>query len=80
MKRARRKGPYQKLNISQMSSLEVLPRNSEITSNILGLTFLIHSGKKLVSLTIVENMIGHVAGEFVPTREKFEFKKKKKGK
>ena len=42
--------------------------------------FLVHSGRKLVSLTITDNMVGYRVGEFVPTREKFEFKKKRGGK
>jgi ribosomal protein S19 len=44
------------------------------------LTCNVHSGKKLVPLTLTDDMIGHKIGEFVPTRAKFEFKKKKKKK
>lgn len=81
MKRAKRKGPFKKLlSLQTDKKVELLPRNFEITSNLIGSTFSVHSGKKIVSLTASENMVGYRVGEFVPTREKFEFKKKKKGK
>jgi ribosomal protein S19 len=56
----------------------VLPRNCEITSALVGLTYDIHSGKAFVRLKIIDEMIGHKVGEFIPTRERFVFKKKKK--
>ena len=80
MKRSKRKGPYQKILDLKKKKIQLLPRNFEITSNIVGLNFLVHSGKKLIPLTVFESMIGHRVGEFIPTREKFEFKKKKRGK
>lgn len=80
MKRSKRKGPYQKILDLKKKKFQLLPRNFEITSSIVGLNFYAHSGKKLISLTASESMIGHRVGEFIPTREKFEFKKKKKGK
>ena len=79
MKRSKRKGPYQKVLDLQKKKI-LLDRNVEITSHIVDMDFLVHSGKKLVSLTILENMVGYRVGEFVPTREKFEFKKKRGGK
>lgn len=77
MKRSKRKGPYQNI-INSKKKFKFLSRNFEITSNVLGMTFSVHSGKKNSLLTISENMMGHKAGEFVFTREKFEFKKKKR--
>lgn len=79
MKRSKRKGPYLKvLNLQKKKKL--LARNFEITSHVVDMDFLVHSGRKLVSLTITDNMVGYRVGEFVPTREKFEFKKKRGGK
>jgi ribosomal protein S19 len=43
-----------------------------------GLTCNVYSGKKLVKLNLTDEMIGHKAGEFSPTRAKFVYKKKKK--
>ena len=47
---------------------------------MVGITGNVHSGRTLVKLTIIDEMIGHKIGEFVPTRERFIFKKKKKKK
>lgn len=77
MKRSKRKGPYQNIKNSK-KKFKFLSRNFEITSHILGMTFSVHSGKKTSLLTVSENMIGHKVGEFIFTREKFEFKKKKR--
>lgn len=78
MKRSKWKGPFLKTNDLTSSRLVVLPRNYEVTSKIVGLTCNVHSGRTFVKLTITDEMIGHKIGEFVPTRERFVFKKKKK--
>ena len=79
MKRSKWKGPFvQKLDLSK--KLPLLPRNYELTSMTVGLICNVHSGKTLVKLNITDKMIGHKVGEFVPTRERFVFKKKKKKK
>jgi ribosomal protein S19 len=75
MKRSKWKGPFlKKLHLSE--KLTVLPRNYEVTSKIVGSTFNVHSGRTLVKLNITDEMIGHKIGEFIPTRERFVFKKK----
>lgn len=79
MKRSKWKGPFTK-KIDDKAKLPFLPRNYEITSHVIGLTCNVHSGKKFIALTLTDEMIGHKIGEFTPTREKFEFKKKKKKK
>jgi len=79
MKRSKWKGPFTK-KIDVTTKLPLLARDYEITSYVIGLTCNVHSGKKLVALTLTDDMIGHKIGEFVPTRAKFEFKKKKKKK
>ena len=77
MKRSKWKGPFIKNN-SSISKLPLFPRNLEVTSNIVGLTGNVYSGKKLMKIILTDEMIGHKIGEFSPTREKFVFKKKKK--
>ena len=79
MKRSKWKGPFIKI-IDTKKNLPVLSRNYEITSSIVGLTCNVHSGNKFITLTLIDEMIGHKIGEFVPTRARFEFKKKKKKK
>lgn len=79
MKRSQWKGPL--INSQDITQkLPILSRNYEITSQISGLVCNVHSGKKYVKLTLNDQMIGHKLGEFVPTRERFEFKKKRKKK
>jgi len=77
MKRSKWKGPFFK-KLNSTKNFVTLPRNCEITSMLVGLTCHVHSGKTFVRLKIVDEMIGHKAGEFIPTREKFVFKKKRK--
>nr|QXV92927.1 ribosomal protein S19 [Nitzschia anatoliensis] len=79
MKRSKWKGPLIKFKDSR-KKLPTLSRNYQIISSIVGLNCNVYSGKKFVTLSLTEDMIGHKLGEFVPTREKFEFKKKKKKK
>jgi ribosomal protein S19 len=79
MKRSKWKGPYiKKLDFNKR--LPLLSRNYEITSKIIGLICNVHSGKTLIKLSITDEMIGHKVGEFIPTRERFVFKKNKKKK
>jgi len=78
MKRSKWKGPFVKKRDTQTKKLLILPRNFEVTLNMVGLVCQVYSGKKLIKLNLVEDMIGHKLGEFAPTREKFVFKKKKK--
>jgi small subunit ribosomal protein S19 len=79
MKRAKWKGPFiqKKNNNNKQNIVKVLPRNYEITAQVVGLTCNVYSGKKLVKLNLTDEMIGHKAGEFSPTRAKFLYKKKK---
>jgi small subunit ribosomal protein S19 len=82
MSRAKWKGPY----INKTSDLknllakriDVLPRKFEITTQTVGDTFNVYTGRKFIKITITDDMVGHKIGEFCPTREKFVFKKKKK--
>jgi len=79
MKRSKWKGPLIKPK-DLKKKLLILPRNYTIISQVVGLVCDVHSGKKFVKLSLTEDPIGHKIGEFVPTRERFEFKKKKKKK
>jgi small subunit ribosomal protein S19 len=61
-------------------SLKTWSRSSTICSDFVNLRFRIHNGKEFIPLVISPEMIGHRLGEFVPTRVRYEFKKKKKKK
>ncbi|MDR2779073.1 MAG: 30S ribosomal protein S19 [Puniceicoccales bacterium] len=43
-------------------------RRSTITPDFVGMTFLVHNGKKFIDIYVTENMVGHKLGEFAPTR------------
>lgn len=43
-------------------------RRSVVIPDFIGHTFLVHDGRKHVSVFITENMVGHKLGEFAPTR------------
>lgn len=76
MKRVKWKGPF--INSRSKNPSNILLRNHEITSKLVGSTFNVYTGKKFVKITISNEMISHKAGEFSPTRVRFQFKKKKK--
>jgi len=44
-------------------------RKSTIIPDFVGVSFLIHNGKKFILITISEDMVGHKLGEFSPTRQ-----------
>jgi ribosomal protein S19 len=79
MSRAKWKGPFIniKSGLKTTDKTPIISRSYEITSQIVGLNFNVHSGKKFQKINITDDMIGHKIGEFSATREKFVFKKKK---
>jgi ribosomal protein S19 len=77
MSRSQWKGPYFK-NID--SETKIITKNSTIIPKLIGSAVKVYSGRKFIKIGITEEMIGHKIGEFTTTREKFEFKKKKKKK
>ena len=44
-------------------------RKSTIVPDFVGVSFLIYNGKKFISITVSEDMVGHKLGEFAPTRQ-----------
>lgn len=43
-------------------------RRSTITPEFVGLTLAVHNGRTFHNVFVTENMVGHKAGEFSPTR------------
>ena len=43
-------------------------RRSVVIPEMVGHTFAIYNGRKHITVYIMENMVGHKLGEFVPTR------------
>ena len=53
------------------NQLKLGQENQQLFPILLGFSFLIYNGKKFISLTISEDMVGHKFGEFAPTRQFF---------
>ena len=58
-------------NEATKKPIKTWSRKSTIIPDFVGVSFLIHNGKKFISLTISEDMVGHKFGEFSPTRQFF---------
>lgn len=78
--RSKKKGPFVCIkllkkveNANKETSKKVViktwSRGSTITPDMMGLTIAVHSGKEHVPILIVDQMVGHKLGEFVPTRK-----------
>jgi small subunit ribosomal protein S19 len=78
MSRSAKKGPFVDKNLikkierinesGKKEPIKTWARNSQISPEFIGHTFLIHNGKKFISVFITEEMVGHRLGEFAPTR------------
>ncbi|BBA84836.1 30S ribosomal protein S19 [endosymbiont of Pachyrhynchus infernalis] len=78
MSRSLKKGPF--IDISLLKKIEKSLKNkdnkpiktwsrcSTIFPNMVGLTILVHNGKKHIPVFISNDMVGHKLGEFSPTR------------
>ena len=87
MSRSKWKGPFieksffkegLKLKENQNYKLKTWSRKSTILPFLVGTQLNVYNGKHFVNIKIVKEMLKHKLGEFVPTRAKFSFKKKKK--
>ena len=78
MPRSLKKGPYvdEKLlkKIEKMNEggkkkvIKTWSRRSMITPEFVGHTLGVHNGNKFIPIFISVNMVGHILGEFSPTR------------
>lgn len=81
MTRSLKKGPYidKKLleKIKKMKEkgkeepIKTWARDCTILPEMIGLTFLVHTGKDFIPVKIYEDMVGHKLGEFAPTTKFF---------
>jgi len=55
-------------------------RRSDITPDMVGLTFAVHNGKKFIPVYVTENMVGQKLGEYSPTRTFYGHAGDRKGK
>ncbi|NQT23707.1 MAG: 30S ribosomal protein S19 [Candidatus Omnitrophica bacterium] len=78
MSRSTKKGPYigekllEKIEKARKTRdrkpIKTWSRRSTIIPDFVGMTFLVHNGKKFITVFVTENMVGHKLGEFAPTR------------
>ena len=78
MSRSTKKGPaiderllekVAKLRPGDKTMIKTWSRWAVITPEMVGFSFGVYNGKQHVSVTVVENMVGHRLGEFSPTRK-----------
>ena len=54
---------------SSSKPIKTWSRKSTIIPEFVGISFLIHNGKKFIPIKVSEEMVGHKLGEFCPTRQ-----------
>jgi small subunit ribosomal protein S19 len=78
MTRSIKKGPYvnerllkkvQGAKASELGTVKVWDRASQIHPDMVGYTFGVHNGKDFISVTATEDMVGHRLGEFSETKK-----------
>ena len=55
-------------NQTNKTPIKTWSRKSTIIPEFVGISFLIHNGKKFIPIKISEEMVGHKLGEFALTR------------
>lgn len=90
MARSVKKGPFvddhlekKVIEAKESGSRKVIKtwsRRSDITPDMVGLTFAVHNGKKFIPVYVTENMVGQKLGEYAPTRTFYGHAGAKKGK
>ena len=78
MSRSTKKGPSidEKLLIKVQTAekahdkkpIKTWARRCTIPPDFVGVTFMVHNGRKHIPVFVAENMVGHKLGEFAPTR------------
>jgi small subunit ribosomal protein S19 len=90
MSRSIKKGPFiddhlmkkveQANEAGSRKVIKTWSRRSDISPEMVGLNFAVHTGKKFIPVFVSENMVGHKLGEFSPTRTYYGHAADKKGK
>ena len=78
MARSLKKGPYihpsilkhlKRVSPGSRAVIKTWSRDSTITPEMIGYIFGVHNGKIFIEVKIAEDMVGHLLGEFSPTRK-----------
>ncbi len=57
----------ERIKTGDKTPIKTWARDSTITPEMVGLTFLVHNGKDFLPVKVREEMVGHRLGEFSPT-------------
>lgn len=78
MTRSLKKGPFVASSLlervekarssGKKEQIKTWKRASVIVPDFVGLTIVVHDGRKMIPVYVTENMVGHKLGEFAPTR------------
>ncbi|HEV2917209.1 MAG TPA: 30S ribosomal protein S19 [Candidatus Babeliales bacterium] len=78
MARSAKKGPFVDVPLlekvrsvkgtGRRDAIKTWSRRSMVIPEFVGLTIAVHNGRKFIPVFVTENMVGHVLGEFAPTR------------
>lgn len=78
MSRSLKKGPYVDVKLlkkigkldadGRKEPIKTWARNSTISPEFIGHTFLVHNGRAHINVYVTEEMVGHKLGEFAATR------------
>lgn len=78
MPRSSKKGPYvdakllrkivRQKEAEKKEAIKTWARDSQISPDFVGQTFLVHNGRNFIKVFVTEEMVGHRLGEFAPTR------------
>lgn len=78
MSRSKYKGPFFKVNFLRKKKwMKIINKNLTILPEYQNHSVSIYNGKNFVNLIITEKMVGFKFGEFINTRKKHTYKKKK---
>lgn len=78
MARSVKKGPYifwkllkkiEGKTPQQAGAIKTWARASQISPDMVGFTFMVHTGKDFAEVFVTEEMVGHRLGEFAPTKK-----------
>ena len=76
-KKVKRIKEMQSTSNSKRFRIKTMSRSSQITKDFIDISFIVHDGRDFRPIIVTEDMVGHKFGEFVYTRQRYSYKKKK---
>ena len=76
-KKVKRIKEMQSTSNSKRFRIKTMSRSSQITKDFIDISFMVHDGRDFRPIIVTEDMVGYKFGEFVYTRQRYSYKKKK---